>query len=85
MIVLYAFGAAGLFLLPRRLAALAVLLLAYDTVTAMLFAGETRYRVPWDFLIALAAATAAIELARRVAAARGQPAFAIRARARNER
>jgi hypothetical protein len=43
---------------PRRFAALALALLVYDTLTAMLFAGETRYRVPWDFLIALCAAAA---------------------------
>jgi len=36
----------------------------------MLFAGETRYRVPWDFLIALAASAAALELASRWSAAR---------------
>jgi 4-amino-4-deoxy-L-arabinose transferase-like glycosyltransferase len=70
MIVLYGFGAAGAFLIPRRLAALTLLLLAYTTLTAMLFAGETRYRIPWDFLIALAASTAALELGSRVVAAR---------------
>src|SRR5438874_7364083 len=43
VIVLYALGLVGLFLVPRRLAALALLLLAYDTLAAMLFAGETRY------------------------------------------
>jgi 4-amino-4-deoxy-L-arabinose transferase-like glycosyltransferase len=58
MVALYVLGAIGLFLVPRRLAVLAVLLLGYDTLTAMLFAGETRYRVPWDFLIALCAAAA---------------------------
>src|SRR5918911_340932 len=58
MILLYALGLVGLLFVPRRLAALALLLLAYDTLTAMLFAGETRYRVPWDFLIALSAAAA---------------------------
>ena len=58
VIVLYALGLIGLFLVPRRLAALALALLAYDTLAAMLFAGETRYRVPWDFLIALSAAAA---------------------------
>jgi hypothetical protein len=62
MVVLYALGAVGLFLVPRRLAALAVLLLAYDTVLAMVFAGETRYRVPFDFLIALCAAAAIVRL-----------------------
>jgi hypothetical protein len=69
-IVLYVLGIAGLFLIPRRLAAVALLLLVYDTLTAMLFAGETRYRVPWDFLIAIAAAAAALELLSRFAAAR---------------
>jgi 4-amino-4-deoxy-L-arabinose transferase-like glycosyltransferase len=62
MIVLYALALVGLFFVPRRFAALALLLVAYDTVTAMLFAGETRYRVPWDFLIALCAAATAERL-----------------------
>ena len=42
--------------MPRFFAALAVLLLGYQTLVAMLFVGETRYRVPWDFLLALLAA-----------------------------
>jgi 4-amino-4-deoxy-L-arabinose transferase-like glycosyltransferase len=58
MILLYALGLVGLLYVPRRFAALALALLVYDTLTAMLFAGETRYRVPWDFLIALSAAAA---------------------------
>jgi 4-amino-4-deoxy-L-arabinose transferase-like glycosyltransferase len=70
MIVLYVLAVAGLFFLPRRLVALALLLLAYDTLAAMFFAGETRYRVPWDFLIALAASAAVLELASRWSAAR---------------
>src|ERR671930_130324 len=65
MIVLYALGLVGLAFVPRRFAALALALLVYDTLTAMLFAGETRYRVPWDFLIALCAAAAVTRLARR--------------------
>jgi 4-amino-4-deoxy-L-arabinose transferase-like glycosyltransferase len=65
MIFLYAFGAIGLFLVPRRFAALAVTLLAYQTLVAMLFVGETRYRVPWDFLIALLAAAAVVKGAER--------------------
>jgi 4-amino-4-deoxy-L-arabinose transferase-like glycosyltransferase len=60
MIVLYALGAVGLFLVPRRFAALALLLLGYQTAVAMLFVGETRYRVPWDFLIALLAGAAVV-------------------------
>jgi hypothetical protein len=61
-IVLYVLGAIGLFLVPRRFALLTVLLLAYNSLAAMLFVGETRYRVPWDFLIALCAATALLRL-----------------------
>jgi len=70
MILLYALGLLGLFLVPRFLAALAVLLLGYQTLVAMLFVGETRYRVPWDFLIALLAARALVELTRRLHARR---------------
>jgi hypothetical protein len=65
-IVLYALGAVGLFLVPRALAYLVVLLLGYQTLVAMLFVGETRYRVPWDFLIALSAAAALTEIVRRL-------------------
>ena len=57
-IVLYLFGVVGLFLVPRRFAALVVALLAYQWVFAMLFAGDTRYRAPWDFLLALCASVA---------------------------
>ncbi len=57
-IPLFALGLLGVFLLPRRPAALAVALLAYQTLAATGFAGATRYRVPWDFLIALAASAA---------------------------
>jgi hypothetical protein len=63
MIVLYGLGLFGLRLLPRRVAALALLLLVYATATAAVFAGETRYRVPWDFLIAFAAGAALARLA----------------------
>ena len=60
MIPVFALAAAGLLLAPRRYAALAVLLLVYQTGVAMLFAGDTRYRAPWDFLaMVLAAATLA--------------------------
>lgn len=57
-LVLYAFALWGAFLAPRRLVALVALLLAYNTATAMVFAGTVRYRVPWDFLLALLAAFA---------------------------
>ena len=65
MILLYVLGAVGLFLVPRFFAALVVLLLGYQTAVAVLFVGETRYRVPWDFLTALVAGAALVELSRR--------------------
>jgi hypothetical protein len=58
MIVLYVLALAGLFVAPRHFAALALLLLAYNTLAAMVFAGAVRYRAPWDFLLALLAAFA---------------------------
>ena len=57
-IPLFVLGLLGVWLLPGRLALLGVTLLAYQTLVAIGFAGATRYRVPWDFLIALAAAAA---------------------------
>jgi 4-amino-4-deoxy-L-arabinose transferase-like glycosyltransferase len=68
MVPLYVLGAFGLFLVPRFFSVLTVLLLGYQTLAAMLFVGETRYRVPWDFLIALLAGTAVVELAERLRA-----------------
>ena len=64
MVALYVLAAFGLFLVPRRFAVLAVALLAYQTIVAALFVGETRYRVPWDFLIALLAASALLRMPR---------------------
>jgi hypothetical protein len=61
MIALYALAAFGLFFVPRRFAVLAVALLAYQSIVAALFVGETRYRVPWDFLIAMLAAAAVMK------------------------
>jgi hypothetical protein len=71
MLVLYGLGLFGLVVAPRRFVVLALALLAYQTVMAMLFAGETRYRAPWDFLIAVLAAAGALHLVARVAARRG--------------
>jgi 4-amino-4-deoxy-L-arabinose transferase-like glycosyltransferase len=42
--------------------ALALVLLGYVTLTAIVFVGATRYRAPWDFLLALLAAAALHEL-----------------------
>ena len=66
MAIVYALGVAGLFLVPRAIAVLAALLLGYETLVAMLFVGETRYRVPWDFLIGLLAARVLVALWQRV-------------------
>jgi 4-amino-4-deoxy-L-arabinose transferase-like glycosyltransferase len=64
MIALYALAVIGLFLVPVWFSALAVAMLAYQTLAAMLFVGETRYRVPWDFLIALLASSALLRMPR---------------------
>ena len=64
MIALYAAAAAGVLVAPRAFVALALLLLAYQTACAAFFVGATRYRVAWDFLLALLAAAALARLAR---------------------
>jgi 4-amino-4-deoxy-L-arabinose transferase-like glycosyltransferase len=53
--LLFLLGLVGLALVPRWFAALVLALLAYETLAAMVFVGATRYRVAWDFLIALLA------------------------------
>ena len=58
VIALYVLAIVGFFVAPPRFVVLAVLLLAYNTLAAMVFAGTTRYRAPWDFLLALLAAFA---------------------------
>jgi 4-amino-4-deoxy-L-arabinose transferase-like glycosyltransferase len=70
VVLLYLLAIAGLFFAPRRFVALAVALLAYNTVLATIFAGTVRYRVPWDFLLALLAAFALAEIHERVRARR---------------
>jgi 4-amino-4-deoxy-L-arabinose transferase-like glycosyltransferase len=54
--VLYALGLLGMLYAPRRFAALAILVLAYQTLAAVVFVGATRYRITTDFVIALLAA-----------------------------
>ncbi|MDQ2968608.1 MAG: glycosyltransferase family 39 protein [Actinomycetota bacterium] len=56
--VLYALALLGLFVGAPRFVALAVAVLAYQILAAMVFVGATRYRVATDFLIALLAAGA---------------------------
>jgi hypothetical protein len=53
----------------RPVAVLFALLLGYLTLTAVVFAGATRYRVPWDVLLAVLAG-AAVERFLRARAAR---------------
>jgi Dolichyl-phosphate-mannose-protein mannosyltransferase len=56
--ILYAFALLGIFVGARRFVGLAVAVLAYQTLAAMVFVGATRYRVTTDFLLALLAAGA---------------------------
>jgi hypothetical protein len=76
-IALYALALIGLFVLPRRVTVLVLSLLAYQTLMAMAFAGTTRYRVPWDFMLALAAGAAVVWLVDRVSVAHRRPHFSI--------
>jgi 4-amino-4-deoxy-L-arabinose transferase-like glycosyltransferase len=56
--IVFALGIAGLWFAPRAFVVLALALLAYNTVAAAVFVGATRYRVAWDFVIALLGACA---------------------------
>ena len=58
MVALYLLALAGLFFVPAALRALALIFVGYETLAAWVFAGTTRYRVPWDFVLALLAAAA---------------------------
>jgi 4-amino-4-deoxy-L-arabinose transferase-like glycosyltransferase len=68
MWTLYVLAAAGLYFAPRAFVALALLLFTYQTAAALAFVGATRYRVAWDFLLALLAAAALARIAERVRA-----------------
>jgi len=59
---LYALAAVGLFFVPRIFLALALVLFAYQSFWAALFVGATRYRIAFDFLLAVLAATALARL-----------------------
>jgi 4-amino-4-deoxy-L-arabinose transferase-like glycosyltransferase len=58
VVLLYALALWGAFLAPRRFVVLAAIVLGFNTLMAMVFAGTVRYRVPWDFVLALLAAFA---------------------------
>jgi 4-amino-4-deoxy-L-arabinose transferase-like glycosyltransferase len=56
--VLYALALIGIFVTTRWFVGLALAVLAYQTLAAVVFVGATRYRIATDFLIALLAAGA---------------------------
>jgi 4-amino-4-deoxy-L-arabinose transferase-like glycosyltransferase len=58
MVGLYILAVIGVFLVWRPFAVLAASLLAYQGLCAVAFVGATRYRIAWDFLIALLATAA---------------------------
>ena len=82
MIALYVFALIGLFVLPRSFVVLALLLLGYQTLVAMLFVGATRYRVPWDFVVAIIAAAGLAAIVERLGRRRD---YAWRSRPRADR
>jgi len=58
MVPVYVLAVTGLFLVATPFRVLALCFLGYETLAAWVFAGTTRYRVPWDFVLALLAAAA---------------------------
>ncbi|MBV8078942.1 MAG: glycosyltransferase family 39 protein [Actinobacteria bacterium] len=58
VIPLYILAVIGLFVVPLEFRVLALAFLVYETLAAWVFAGTTRYRVPWDFVLALLAGAA---------------------------
>jgi hypothetical protein len=58
VVPLYLLALAGLFAVTLPFRALALIFLGYETLAAWVFAGTTRYRVPWDFVLALLASAA---------------------------
>ena len=58
MIALYLLAAVGLFVAARSFVWLALALFAYQSVWAAIFVGATRYRIAFDFLLAVLATSA---------------------------
>jgi len=58
MVPVYVLAVTGLCLVATPFRVLALCFLGYETLAAWVFAGTTRYRVPWDFVLALLAAAA---------------------------
>ena len=69
---LFLLAIAGLFFVPFDVRVLAVIFLLYETAAAWVFAGTTRYRVPWDFVLALLAAAALDRIGTALAARRSR-------------
>ncbi len=70
---LFLLAIAGIFFVPFNVRVLAVIFMLYETAAAWVFAGTTRYRVPWDFVLALLAAAALDRIFTALAARRGKP------------
>jgi 4-amino-4-deoxy-L-arabinose transferase-like glycosyltransferase len=58
LVPLYLLALGGLLVVPRTFRVLALAFAAYETLAAWVFAGTTRYRVAWDFVLAVLAAAA---------------------------
>jgi len=65
MWAVYALAAVGLFFVPRAFLALTLLLFAYQSLFAAIFVGATRYRISFDFLLAIVAGAGLRRLVRR--------------------
>jgi 4-amino-4-deoxy-L-arabinose transferase-like glycosyltransferase len=57
-IPVYLLALVGLFVVPPAIRVLALVFVVYETAAAWVFAGTTRYRVSWDFVLVLLAAAA---------------------------
>lgn len=68
---LFVLAVVGLFFVPSAFRALALIYVFYETAAAWVFAGTTRYRVSWDFVLALLAAAALDGIWRKLHARRG--------------
>jgi hypothetical protein len=82
-IPVYLLALVGLAVVPRMFASLALLFLLYNTAAAWLFAGATRYRVAFDFVLALLAGAAIDRLLARLRYRRSTPSAAASAENRS--
>ena len=75
-IPMYVLAVIGLFVVARSFAALALIFLLYNTAAAWVFAGATRYRISFDFVLALLAGAAIERLLSRSRYTRSTPSAA---------